>query len=256
MDLWHDSAMAWDERAGRVSRSFDEWRFVDKDIRAFLNLTMNWARRLYEETWNEAERDEEKLAASNATDFASFKSFEDRIEGLWPDDYQWILYAATIKEAVTAFEVYLEKSLDEVLGRRMRARVKRSPGKSPRWDVLVKGHELIESNVSTERVQHIRALRHILTHQRGELRTETMRARFAADYLLAVNADTGEEIWDRAYIGGKVQLARTTVDAVLDDLGTTVREVDRRVWAVAYGRASAPALDELRKNMNEQPGSS
>jgi hypothetical protein len=110
---------------------------------------------------------------------------------------------------------------------------------------------LIGSNISTERVQHIRALRHILTHQRGELRTEAMRTRFVDDYLIAVNADTGEEIWDRAYVGGRVQLTRTTVDAVLDDLGTTIREVDSRVWAVAYGRTPAPELERLRSNMDE-----
>jgi hypothetical protein len=254
-DVWHDNVVAWDERAGRVSRSFDEWKFVDKDIRAFLSLTANWARRRYEEIWNESERDEDRLASSSDVNYYnSPESFEDGVEELPPGDYQWILYAATIKEAVTAFEVYLEKGLDEVLARRLRARVRRPFGKSPRWDELVKGHQLIEANVSTERVQYIRALRHILTHQRGELRTEAMRARFAADYLIAVNADTGEELWDRAYIGGKVQLTRTIVDAVLDDLGITVREVDSRVWAVAYGRASAPALDELRRRRDQQAG--
>ena len=62
-----------------------------------------------------------------------------------------------------------------------------------------------------------------------------MRARFAADHVLAVDADTDEEIWDRAYVGGKVQLPRAIVDAVLDDLGKTVREVDGRVWRPRHG---------------------
>ena len=194
----YDSAVVWDERGGRVSRSFDKWKFVDKDIRAFFKLTTNWAARRYEEIWNESWSEVDVLPDFDDPHyFDSPGSFEDKVEGLWPDDYHWILNAAVIKEAVTAFEVYLEKSLDEVFGRKLRARVKRPPGRSPSWETLVRGHKLIGANVSIERVQHVRALRHILTHQRGELRTETMRARFAADYMLAENADTGEQIWER-----------------------------------------------------------
>ena len=237
--------MEWDERAGRVSLSFDNWKLDDKDIRAFFKLTTNWAARQYEDIWNESES-----AADILTDFND-ADFEQRVGGLWPDDYQWILRAATIREAVTAFEVYLEKSLGEVLACRLRARVKMQPGRSPGWDALVRGHKLIGVNVSTERVQHIRALRHLLTHQRGELRTEAMRARFAADYLLPENLDTGEQIWDRARVGRKVQLTRTIVNAVLDDLGVTIREVDGRVWAVAWDSAPAPGLDRLISKMNE-----
>ncbi len=34
--------------------------------------------------------------------------FSRRVEHLWPDDYNWMLRAAVVRDAVTAFEVYLE----------------------------------------------------------------------------------------------------------------------------------------------------
>lgn len=254
--VWHDSSVSWDEDAGRVSRSYNDWKFVDKDIRAFFKLTTDWATRRYEEIWNNSQDVDTLMESDDVFYDLDPDDFSDKVYGLWPDDYHWILRAAVIRNAVTAFEVYLEKSLDEVLALRLRIKIKRPPGRSPGWGTLVKGHKLIRVDIATERVQHIRALRHMLTHQRGELRTEAMRERFTADHLLAVDIDTGEEIWHRAYVGGKVQLTDEIVDSILDDLGMTVREVDSTVWAVAWGRAPAPGLDELRNRMNDESANS
>jgi hypothetical protein len=247
--------MAWNEETGTVSRAFDVWRLVDRDIRAFLKLTTAWASQKYDDVWNETERDIDSAidAGIYGPDY-DVEPFERRVEGLWPDDFEWILRAGVVKDGVTAFEVYLEESLDEALQRRARVRVKRRPGASPPWRTLVGGHQLLGNEVETERVRHIRALRHLLTHQRGELRTEEMRERFAADSLLATDMDTGEEIWDRAYVGGRVQLSSETVSMILDDLGSVIRTADSRVWAVAWSKAPAPRLDELKRRMEEETG--
>lgn len=246
--------MGWDEASGAVSRSFDKWKLVDKDIRAFLNLTMRWAASKYEETWNAAEQETDTggyLNQETADDFSR------RVEHLWPDDYRWMLRAAVVRDAVTAFEVYLEKSLDEVLARRARVKVWRQrPHESPPWRTLVDGHAMIGNEVATDRIKHIRALRHTLAHQRGELRTEEMREKFAADFVLATNVDSGEQIWDRAYVGGKVQLPSDVVSAVLDDLASAVRSADHRVWAIAWGRAAAPQLDALKEQYERRSADS
>ena len=237
--------MGWDEVSGAVSRSFDKWKLVDKDIRTFLNLTTRWAASKYEETWNASEQ---KADIGSSANQDGADEFSRRVEHLWPDDYNWMLRAAVVRDAVTAFEVYLEESLDEVLARRARVQVRRRrPHESPPWHILVRGHGMMGNEVETDRIKHIRALRHTLTHQRGELRTEEMRKKFAADVVLATDVDSGEEIWDRAYVGGKVQLTSDIVSEVLDDLGSAVRSADQRVWAIAWGRASAPQLDALRE---------
>lgn len=246
--------MGWDEASGTVSRSFDKWKLVDKDIRAFLNLTTRWAASKYEETWNAAEQETDTGSLLNQE---TADEFSRRVEHLWPHDYEWMLRAAVVRDAVTAFEVYLEKSLDEVLARRARVKIKRQRAhESPPWYTLVDGHRMIGNEVANDRIKHIRALRHTLAHQRGELRTEEMRQKFAVDFVLATNVDSGEEIWDRAHVGGKVQLTSEVVSAVLDNLGLAVRSADHRVWAIAWGRAAAPQLDALREQYERRSADS
>jgi hypothetical protein len=41
--------------------------------------------------------------------------FHERVDGLWPSDFERMLLAAAWKDAVTAYEVYVENSLHEVL---------------------------------------------------------------------------------------------------------------------------------------------
>ena len=45
----------WSIEQRHVSRAFDDWRFVDADIRAFLNLTVQWVRSGHNEAWVDAE---------------------------------------------------------------------------------------------------------------------------------------------------------------------------------------------------------
>lgn len=93
----------------------------------------------------------------------------------------------------------------------------------------------------------------MLTHQRGELRTEEMRARFADDRVIIESQDPlGEDFRDEAYVGGQVQLRLETVEAILDDLGQVVREADRRVWSIAWGDTPTPELEQVRARLQER----
>ncbi|MEV0354378.1 hypothetical protein AB0H88_52295, partial [Nonomuraea sp. NPDC050680] len=94
----------WSPEAGTVSRSFDSWKKVEGDIRAFLALTMRWASRSYDELWAEASRDLDAIFDPNihsGDEHLAF--FEEKVNGLWPSDYFWMLRATVIREAVSAF---------------------------------------------------------------------------------------------------------------------------------------------------------
>lgn len=43
--------------------------------------------------------------------------FQDRVDGLWTKDFMWMLRAAILRDAVTAFDVYVEQGLNESLYR-------------------------------------------------------------------------------------------------------------------------------------------
>src|SRR5260370_33847966 len=142
----------------------------------------------------------------------------------------------------------LEKSLDEVLARRARVQVRRRwPHESPPWHILARGHGMIGNEVATDRIKPSRALRHRLAHQPGELGTEEMREKFAVDFVLATDVDSGEEIWDRAYVGGKVGMTSEVVSVGLEDLRSAVRSSDKRGWGNDWGRAAASLLDAPRE---------
>jgi|GEM_PF-5505986 len=80
---------------------------------------------------------------------------------------------AAIKDTVTAFEVYLERALDELLHAHDLALVPRRT--SLQWRELRKHHaSLLDVELESLDIKEIRAVRHVLTHRRGELRTEQL----------------------------------------------------------------------------------
>ncbi|MEV0417328.1 hypothetical protein [Streptosporangium canum] len=241
--------MGWNAEMGTVSRSFDEWRSVDRDIRAFMSLTLRWAKPGYEKIWAEA-RSEAAVFFDPYVHYGDehVDLFHNKINGLWPSDHEWMLRSSVVKEAVAAFEVYLEKGVDEAL-RRLGLELKRAPGRpSPSWEDLVKTHALLGSEVVSERVKHIRALRHMLVHQRGELRTEQMRDQFAEGQGAGPQDFDTPEPLDHACVGGQVRLKPETVLAVLDDLAAVVHAVDPRVWHIAW-HARRPEREELQATL-------
>ncbi|MFA1538588.1 hypothetical protein [Actinomadura monticuli] len=251
--------MSWSEETGMVSRAFDDWRLTDRDIRAFLTLAVQWAERSYQEEWQKAEA---TLSAVFDPDVhygdEHVDMFHRSVGGLWPDDFEWIIRGTVVKEAVTAFEVYLDKAAQEALDRyrwtddagqkhRMVLR-KLQTWQTPGWDVLVRFHAELGNEIQPERVKFIRDLRHLLTHQRGELRTEEQRARFADDHVIAYAKDSSKhaDIWDEASVGGQVQLRHERVMAILHDLGAVVRAADPVIWSIRWDNGTLPDPDILR----------
>ena len=86
--------------------------------------------------------------------------------------------ADVVRDGVSAFEVYLEKDGAEVLRRRGYS-WKVQPGRTPVWrDIVTFSSSQLDIEVDTGPVQHVRNLRHTLTHLRGELRTPQQREQF------------------------------------------------------------------------------
>ena len=120
----------WSEKEGKVSQAFNDWFFVEADQRAFLRLGLEFSRESYARFWKQAG---EEPWYDDGPD--QLESFEDRVHGLHEADFEWMHLAGVLREAVTGYEVYLEKAREEVLdhqGRRTEI-----PGRSPHWGVLV-----------------------------------------------------------------------------------------------------------------------
>ena len=105
---------------------------------------------------------------------------------------------------------------------------------SPSWPTLRDIHAALGNRLETELIKYVRALRHLLTHQRGELRTEEQRKQ----YVEEANADDWS-VGD-AYVGGDVPLAHDRVIEMMDQMAAVVRSSDPAVWNHTWGRAGFP----------------
>lgn len=102
--------------------------------------------------------------------------FHGAVGGLWPHDFEWMHPSGALKDAVTAFEVYLEKAAEEALHRHGLTLPKKKNDQSPGWCGLVGFWKKLCVDVGPPEVRQVRNLRHLLTHRRGELRTEKLRS--------------------------------------------------------------------------------
>jgi hypothetical protein len=206
----------WNESRGVVTRAFDRWRITESDIRRFLTLTTRWMDERYQDLWDEVS------ARPGSEDDDQSDVFHREVDGLWPEDYHWMMQAAVIRDAVTAFEVYLEKATSEVLQFHGHA-WKLKPGRTPYWEDLVRFTSgYLGVSIDTGPVRRVRALRHTLTHMRGELRTQEQRDQFG------VEEDSG-------FQGNRAVLTTELVIDSLDELATVVRKVDAAAWRFSYG---------------------
>jgi hypothetical protein len=242
--------VSWDEAAGQVTRAFDLWKATDRDIRAFLDFNAQWVEVAYQRVWDEAEAEFSAVFDPDRHDVDGHVDvFDQKVAGLWPRDYFWKLRSDSLRDAVTAFEVYMEKSAAEALDRWVlqnedgsTSRLKLfTPAKweSPGWDVLVQVHEGMGTNIEPETVEYTRALRHLLAHQRGELRTQDQRDRFQRE------ADPSDWMVGDAYVGGDVPLASERIIEMLDQLADVVRAADAAAWGVINDSEAPTALSAL-----------
>lgn len=215
--------MDWNDNAGRVSRAFDEWMLVQKDIRAFMRLGLRFSRKAYEDIWNELGAQPPANDSDELPDV-----FHREIEGLWPRDFEWMLRAAVVKDTVSAFEVYLERAVDEVREHHGLAPMRKDPERSPTWCELVDFFKrYLGVMVASTEVEQTRDLRHFLTHQRGELRTEKQRQEFQApDDVIARYATLRDD----------------DVERHLNTLDAEVRRIDPTVYRFSWGGERAEEL--------------
>jgi len=219
----------WNEETGIVSMAFDRWKLTDAEIRAFCRLTIDVVHAEYAKRWEELGQEP---SDPDGPDMETI--FHERIHGLWPHDFEWMLLAAVWKDAVTAFEVYLEQGAQEVLKRNGLKVAMKGDGRGPSWSELASFYRAaLQVHIDTPSVRDIRDLRHILTHNRGEWRSDQQRKRF-------------DEGIDGCFPTYRVELTRGKVEAACDCLAMLIRTVDPHVWTYSWGGKRLLEADELQ----------
>jgi hypothetical protein len=219
--------MSWNEQAGSVSRAFDDWTLADRDIRGFLKVSNQFAQKEYHRIWDELANSPGDPDGPELPDL-----FNDAVGGLWPSDHEWMLLSSVVKDGVTAFEVYLEKAANEVRRVHGLADLEGRRGFLTWGDLRTFFKDHLDLSIDTAEVERIRKLRHLLTHSRGELRTEAERKAFS---------DPSEVFPSR-----QAKLSQEQVVGMLDSLGEAVRQVDPTVWRFAWTGDRVPSLLALQ----------
>lgn len=236
--------MPWNEDVGAVTRAFDEWKSTDREIRAYLLLSQRWVDAAYETEWQDAKEEFSRVFDPDFHDPDDYVDlFDSKVSGLWAKDYFWMVRSGALRDAVTAFEIYLEKSIQELLGwwaletegGRQHLGFAQGRGQfSPLWGALKQTHEALGTDVHTSEIEYVRALRHLLTHQRGKLRSEELRDRFVSE------ANDDDWLVGDARVGGDVPLATERVLAMMDQLAAVVRAADGPIWHHTWGKGDFP----------------
>lgn len=213
---------SWDEKQGRVSRAFDDWKLIDHDQRTFLRLGLAFATSEYDRLWKESEAEPYEEGGPDL-----IESFEEKVDGLYQQDFDWMHLAGVVRDAVTNFEVYLEKAREEVL--RRHGQPVDTAGKAPRWPSLKSFFSQLDVEIETVDLKGVRELRHFLSHRRGELRTDELRRRFQETHSDLIPP------W-------MVELSEARVLESMDILARAVRLIDPSVYEHTWGGVHVPGL--------------
>ena len=159
----------WDEESGVVSRTFNDWYLVDRDQRAFLMLGLEFSGPAFDRIWKGAG---EEPGDPDGPD--QLEVYERRARGLFPQNYDWMHLSGAFRDAVTNFEVYLEKAKEEVEGSGSRQIAERAPS----WRESRTFFDSLGVEIDTPDVAEVRTSA-TFSSTAGELRTEKMRREYA-----------------------------------------------------------------------------
>jgi hypothetical protein len=216
----------YDNGSGTITRACDDWIWTYNEIRGFLHQTQQWS----------TDRAEAADARTKGMQFSDDGPdwetvFSSQYGTVMPHQHEYLLLSAVIRDAVSAYEVYLTQALDEVLNRQRSPR--KSPDDTPRWGEFRTFYGVLGLDPRPEKINVLIRLRDILTHRRGELRTQEHRKLFAA----TADGPFGST------------LADLTEHGVIDFMVTlheTVQDLDPVLWAYSSRKLSVPAWDQRR----------
>ena len=206
--------IVWNPSTGRATRAFDDWHLGERSLRAFYRLGRAFASEGYERRWD-------RLASepSDGEGPDLLELMDREVDGFTDIDFSWLLGNLCVRDGVTLYEVYLEKLIEEIYSRQIAKPLVRD--RSPSWQQLAAACKVVGVDAVPQPVRDVIALRDLLTHRRGELRTEAHRRRY----------DT--HAWGLPDVS--IELPPAAVHGCLDALGAAVEEADRVGFPLAWG---------------------
>ncbi len=220
--------MSWDEARGTVSRAFADWAASDKRIKAFFKASLLFAERGFTDLLKTAGVGERFEADEHPQELVQ------KIVGIDPHEFEQSVFSAVLKDAVSAYEVYLEQGLDEVARFHELSLNSVTSTKSLPRHVQIKGFaDWFGVDIKNSVVEDARTLRHLLTHRMVRAHTLEEWEKFG---------DTKESSF---YAGIRLILRREQIEGYVDALAAAVRHADKYIWEYGYGGKRVDGLREV-----------
>jgi|tagenome__1003787_1003787.scaffolds.fasta_scaffold20899514_2 hypothetical protein len=214
--------LGWYPRAdgcGAVTRAYDEWQLTSRDQRAYVRLTLRWMEERFEAEWRTIMESPGHEDSPEPIDI-----FEDRV-GMSSGDWEWMTLAGVVRDAVTAYEVYVIKAYAEVLNTHGHPRS--LDGSFPQFRKVREACRVLGIDARPPAIHEVFELRNVLTHQRGQLRTAEERLRFSDN----------DGFW--SYVA---HLDEAKAFHCLDVLAAAIGEIDPVLWSYSWGGQTAPPM--------------
>jgi hypothetical protein len=234
----------WNPDALKCTRAFSEWSITERYLRTFIGLGRTFAEEGYAARWRKARKAATAQFVSSddpAEDryrifVATGERFDQMVDNLHPGDFDWLLLNLGAREGATLFEVYLEKALHELVSLKLSRTA--IPEISPNWKKVARVYRAaLQIDPYPPAVVQVNELRNLLTHRRGELVTEELRARYGTK--------------DSEFFPDfEVPLSAEVVTGHLDVLAGVVGRVDAVVWPLAWG--GDPLPQDLRATIESE----
>ncbi|MFL6162354.1 MAG: hypothetical protein ACJ74U_09000 [Jatrophihabitantaceae bacterium] len=216
----HAASTGWifrDNGYGTITRALDEWIITDREQRSFMTFSLMLANA----HWTKISDQVATMPTFDSGPDHSDLLF-DRLDGLMPHDYEWMLFSGILKDAVTAYEVYLANAMDEVLLRQGLQRKDKST--APSRLELEGFYAVLGLKPQAQGVSHVVRLRNLLTHVRGRLHNSKERARYGRG--------------SGVFVGDIAHLDERRVLRHMETLGRAIHRLDPVLWAYAWKRGS------------------
>lgn len=147
------------------TEAYERWVMAKVEISGLLALGTDWMDEALQKLWDEIGRE----PSDGETEWED--EFHDRTHGAGWEFPNWVI-ASALKDAVTAFEVFLEQLREELLNWIGYTATHRTDTRTPSFPELREFFGTLGYEVEVPDVKKIRDRRHLLTHKRGEMRTE------------------------------------------------------------------------------------
>ncbi|GGF18107.1 hypothetical protein GCM10011399_09740 [Subtercola lobariae] len=237
-----------------VSAEYVFWQRDEEEVRAYLVSTNKGMGAWFDQEWEEAEDHANEIFDPDYHGADLPAVLFEKSVGVYPSDYFWQLSSATIKDACTLYEVFLEQMANAVLIRSQARLANLSTEDSWSWSQCeLFFRHYIEVEVRPEKIRAVLWIRNKLTHLRDQLRTDAGKAEFEAHMttLDISGPPTPDEtelglIEHRAYIDSAMQLTQLQTLRVLDVIRDHIGVVALAAFSFDYGRSTTEYLTALR----------